>query len=120
MGQLLRSARLLCVNVGVEGAEEVFVSLVFFLGLLEGSLRVVAEDDVVAVDEEEELNNPGRHNLQKLFDSDEVLETLGHLETLYVEVPHVNEVVDPVWLIVVGLGLRKLILVMREDKVNST
>ena len=54
-----------------------------------------------------------------LTDGDEVLEALGHLEALDVQVASVEEIVHPLVVIVVRLGLRQLVVVVRELEVAA-
>jgi hypothetical protein len=56
---------------------------------------------------------------ERLLDRDEILERLGHLEALDVQVAGMEEVVDPLVVAVVGLGLRELVVVVRELEVRS-
>ena len=58
--------------------------------------------------------------MQRLLDSNEILETLTHLLTLNVQVTCVKKVVDPLMVAMAGLRLRNLIVVMREGKINTT
>ncbi len=51
---------------------------------------------------------------QGLSDRDEVLERLGHLQALDVQVPGVEEVVDPLVVSKARLALSKLVVVVRE------
>ncbi len=57
-------------------------------------VRAVLHRLVVAVEEEEEADLPRRVRLEGLAHRDEVLERLGHLEALDLEVTGVQEVVD--------------------------
>jgi hypothetical protein len=53
-------------------------------------------------------------------DGDKVLEGLAHLLSFNVEVSRVQEVVGPLLDVVEGLGLRNLIVVMREHEIHTS
>ena len=54
------------------------------------------------------------------LDGNEVLERLGHLEPVDVEVTSVEEVVHPLSAAIVCLSLGDLVVVVRECKVNAS
>lgn len=58
--------------------------------------------------------------MQKFLYSDEVLQAFGHFKLVDVQMTDMDEVLDPVRLIVMGLGLGKFVFMMREDEIDSS
>lgn len=54
------------------------------------------------------------------LDGDKVLQGLGHLLSLNVQVTAVGKVVDPLIALVVGLGLSQLVVMVREGEIDSS
>src|SRR5690349_7244909 len=54
------------------------------------------------------------------LDGDKVLQGLGHLLSLNVQVTAVGEVVNPLVALVVGLGLSQLVVMVREGEIDSS
>lgn len=77
---------------GLDVLEELCEELLLGSGLLHGSVGVVHRG-VPLVEEEAESDLGGREVLQSLSDGDEVLERLGHLQPVDVQVARVQEVV---------------------------
>mmetsp|Transcript_40206 Transcript_40206/g.99515 ORF Transcript_40206/g.99515 Transcript_40206/m.99515 type:complete len:204 (-) Transcript_40206:488-1099(-) len=69
--------------------------------------------------QEQEAQLPGAVHRERGADGDEVLEALAHLQPVDVQVAGVDEVVDPLLHVVVRLGLRQLVLVVREVEVDA-
>ena len=59
------------------------------------------------------------YRLEHLFDSNEVLERLGHFETRDVQVAHVEKVVGPAISIIVCLTLGNFIVMVREFEIDA-
>ena len=58
--------------------------------------------------------------MQQLFNCNEVFQTFRHLKAFDMKMADVNEVTYPVWLVIKCLRLSQLILMMREDEIDST
>lgn len=73
----------------------------------QGSKKMRRSKQASALPKPKALCLTGRVLLEGLLDGDEVLEALGHLEALDVEVTGVQEVVHPLTAVVLGLRLRR-------------
>ena len=62
----------------------------------------------------------GSVNLQDLLDRGEILQRFRHFQTVNMKMTGVPEMVDPVVAFIVSFGLRKLVVMMREFKIDTT
>mmetsp|Transcript_35108 Transcript_35108/g.60100 ORF Transcript_35108/g.60100 Transcript_35108/m.60100 type:complete len:501 (-) Transcript_35108:451-1953(-) len=92
--------------------------LLLLLGVLDRLLRVVHRP-VPRLQQEHEPDLPGRVPRERLTDRDEVLERLGHLEPLDVQVAKVPKVVDPLGAPVHRFRLAELVVVVGELEVRA-
>ncbi len=62
----------------------------------------------------------GGVSFEEISNGDEVFQTLRHFEPINVKMACVPEMIDPIVTAVVGLRLGKLVVMMRETKINSS
>ncbi len=68
--------------------------------------------------QKDESHLVGRVGLQHFLNGDEILQRFAHFEPVDVEMPRVDEVIDPLRTVVVGLALGELVRVVRELEVH--
>mmetsp|Transcript_83843 Transcript_83843/g.233921 ORF Transcript_83843/g.233921 Transcript_83843/m.233921 type:complete len:377 (-) Transcript_83843:660-1790(-) len=94
-------------------AKKMFEPALLHFRRFDHSVRVV-HALVPWLQKEKQTQLARRVHRQRLADCDEVFERLRHFEALNVQVPSMPKVIDPLRPPVVGLGLRHLIVVVRE------
>jgi len=72
------------------------------------------------VEQEKQSNLTSRVSGQHALDLDKILETLGHLHTVDIQMARVDEIVDPLVIIIEGFRLSNFIFVMRESQIDTT
>mmetsp|Transcript_912 Transcript_912/g.1588 ORF Transcript_912/g.1588 Transcript_912/m.1588 type:complete len:396 (-) Transcript_912:17-1204(-) len=87
-------------------------------GLVHCAVTVV-HGHVVLVQQEQEADLAGGVGLQRVLDRDEVLQRLGHLEALDVEVSGVQPVVHPLLAVAATLALRDFVLMVGKLQVHA-
>jgi hypothetical protein len=58
--------------------------------------------------------------VQNFFDCDKVFETFRHFELVNMQMTDVNEVLHPMLLAEMGLGLCDFVFVMRENQIHTS
>lgn len=101
-------------------AQEELAVLLVLRDRLQHLLLAVVHHHVVPVQAEVQPQLSPRVPLQHLLDRHEVLQRLRHLLPRNVQVPRVDEVVDPLLRLQARLSLRDRVVVVRESQVDPT
>lgn len=119
LAPLLNSLIIIVPDDSLNSMEELCECLLHLACMCQ-SLGTVVHGCLILMHEEEETNLLGSVSLEGLLDGDEILEGLGHLAARNVKVTRVDEVIDPLVVVEVGLGLGQLVVVVGELQVLSS
>lgn len=70
--------------------------------------------------EKVKLYDSGWAMFQHLLDSYEIFKRFRHFQSLYVQMTHMQKIVSPLRLVVIGLRLCKLVLMVGENQIDSS